>query len=265
MKKYQFGINMVNTPVGKVNKLDFIKNKCRDKSVLDLGCVRHNATYSMSDPNWLHRHLHDVAESIVGVDYLENEVLKLNQLSGYSIIYGDVTKPLPIDKTFDVIVAGDLIEHLTNFEGFFENINKLMKSDGLLILTTPNPFYRDGFFYTFFKNDVLVNPEHTCWIDKKCLSHLVQLFSFEIIESYWINNSQWALRTLITQKNNSYDILTGKWTNDSKLAEMNRRLIGGLFELFYYPIKILMNKRSVKYADYLAIIQKKHKTNEYGD
>lgn len=256
---------MTDTTVGKVDKIDFIKNKCKGKSVLDLGCVRHDAIFSMNDPNWLHRHLHGVAESIVGVDYLENEVLKLNQLSGFSIIVGDVTKPLPIDNTFDVIVAGDLIEHLANFEGFFENIDRLMKPDGCLILTTPNPFYRDGFFYTFFKNDVLVNPEHTCWIDQKCLSHLTQLFSFKITEFYWIKNSQWALRNLITQKNDNYDILTGKWENDSKSAEMKRRLIGTLFELFYRPVKRIINKKSVKYADYLVVIQKKHKKNKYED
>ena len=66
------------------------------------------------------------------------------------------------------------------FDGFFENINRLMKDDGILILTTPNPFYRDGFFYAFFKNDILLNPEHTCWIDQKCLSQLIDRFSLEI-------------------------------------------------------------------------------------
>ena len=28
-----------------------------------------------------------------------------------------------------------------------------------------NPFYREQYFYVAFKNSLIVNPEHTCWID----------------------------------------------------------------------------------------------------
>ncbi len=249
---------MNNLPIDKVDKIDFIKNKCKGRSVLDLGCVRHDAAFSMNDPNWLHRHLCDIAESIVGVDYVENEVRKLNQIGGYSIIYGDVTKPLPIEKRFDVIVAGDLIEHLTCFEGFFDNVNRLLKDDGILILTTPNPFYRDGFFYTLLKNDILVNPEHTCWIDPKCMNQLIERFSLEIIELHWLNGSNWALRMLITQNaKDRYDILKGKWEKNTNRDKIRRKMMEYLFEPFYLPFKILISTNSTNYADYLAVIQKK--------
>lgn len=251
---------MNNLPVNKVDKIEFIKNRCQGRSVLDLGCVRHDAAFSLNDPNWLHRHLCDIAESIVGVDYVETEVRKLNQIGGYSIIYGDVTKPLPIEKLFDVIVAGDLIEHLTCFEGLFDNVNRLLKDDGILILTTPNPFYRDGFFYTVLKNDVLVNPEHTCWIDPKCMNQLIERFSLEVTEMYWLTGSKWALRMLITQNvQDRYDILKGRWYKDTNRDKIRRRIFGYLFELFYFPMKLLISKDAVNYADYLVIIQKKQK------
>lgn len=253
--KLTYGSNVL--PIAKTDKIKFIKDKCRNRNVLDLGCIRHNADFSVNDPNWLHRHLREVADSIVGVDYLKDEVQKLNE-SGYKIVHADVIKPLPVEKSFDVIVAGDLIEHLTCFEGFFNNITRLMKDDGILILTTPNPFYRDGFFYTFFKNNVLVNPEHTCWIDPKCLKQITERFSLEITELYWLTSSQWLLSSLITESSaNEYDILKGQWKNKTKIANVKRRLIGYLFGLFYFPIKILMSKNSVNYADYLAVIRKK--------
>jgi hypothetical protein len=37
-----------------VSKLEFIKAKTAGKRVLDLGCVRHNASFALSDPDWLH-------------------------------------------------------------------------------------------------------------------------------------------------------------------------------------------------------------------
>lgn len=249
---------MNHLPVNKVDKIEFIKNICHGRSVLDLGCVRHDAAFSMNDPNWLHRHLCEIAESIVGVDYVENEVRKLNQNGMFSIIYGDVTKPLPIEKQFDIIVAGDLIEHLTCFEGFFDNVNRLLKEEGILILTTPNPFYRDGFFYTVFKNDVLVNPEHTCWIDPNCMNQLTERFSLEVTEMYWLKGSNWALRMLITQNvQNQYDIMKGKWDKDTNYDKIKRKIFGYLFELIYLPMKLLISKDSVNYSDYLVVIRKK--------
>ncbi len=153
-------------------------------------------------------------------------------------------------------MAGDLIEHLTSFEGFFDNVNRLLKDDGILILTTPNPFFRDEFFYTVFKNEVIVNPEHTCWIDPACLEHLAARFSLEIMEWYWLSTS-WKLRHLITQNaRNRYDILKGRWEKDSPALMVKRLIIGYLFEIVYSPIKALVSRHGVNHSDYLAVIRK---------
>ena len=178
-----------------VNKEEFIKHKCTGKKVLDLGCIRHSADFAIKDPDWLHGQIKSVASSVIGIDYLENDILKLNNMN-YDIRYGDVTKPINIDEEFDVIVAGDLIEHLVNFEGFFENCNRLLKSDGIVIVTTPNPFYSAEYHYVSFKQNYLINPEHTCWIDPKALSQLVSRFDMLIDEMFFIQDS-WKLSGLV--------------------------------------------------------------------
>ena len=237
-----------------VNKIEFITKLCRGKSVLDLGCVRHSAEFSLKDPNWLHMHLFNVSSHIVGVDYLQDEVEKINVNKLLNVICGDVTKPLPINEQFDVIVAGDLIEHLSNFEGFFENVNRLLNDNGLLIITTPNPFYREEFFHSALKNKVLVNPEHTCWIDPKCLEQLANRFNLKINTIYGINNTAWRLSDFIT--NREYDMLNGIWLKDELTDKIHRKIISTLFSIIYMPIKHTIKNDSVKYADYLAIIQK---------
>jgi len=240
-----------------VNKEEFIQKKCREKVVLDVGCIRHVAEFSIKDPNWLHKRVKLVAQKVIGVDYLSEEVEKLKKI-GYDIITADITKEIKIDEKFDVIVCGDLIEHLVNFEGFFENCKKLLKSDGIIIITTPNPFYAGEFHYAAFKKNFLINPEHTCWIDPQALAQLSSRFGFGIKEIYFIKKS-WRLGELVCEsKNHRYDIFQGKWFPDSFGFRLFRVLVAKLFDIFYWPYKLISGSDTalVRYSDYLAVLSK---------
>jgi len=225
---------------------------------LDLGCVRHNADYALSDPNWLHRKIKLVAGRVVGVDYLPQEVEKLKR-HDYQVVLGDVTKPLDIHQKFDVIVAGDLLEHLANFEGFFDNCTRLLKPGGELIISTPNPFYVQEFHYVAFKESFLINPEHTCWIDPQALSQLSIRFGFVIDEISFIRSS-WKLKSLICETEmDDYDILNDIWTKQPTIASrIKKRLAAILFEMFYLPYRVLSGTDSalVRHGDYLAVLKK---------
>ncbi len=242
-----------------INKVEFIQNECRGKDVLDLGCVKHTAIFAQKDPDWLHRKIRDVAAEILGVDYLSDEVEKLKKI-GYNVICADVTKPLELSKQFDVIVAGDLIEHLSNFDGFFTNCSRLLKQDGKLIITTPNPFFTDVFHFTSFKKRYFVNPEHTCWIDPQTLSQLSERFGFFVNDVHFIQKS-WKLKNYILDSESfSYDFFSGKWTNESRLPRLYlfRDFFMELFNFFYATFILMFRSNStlVKYSDYLAILKK---------
>src|SRR3990172_3495588 len=79
-----------------INKEAFIQEKCRGKTVLDLGCIRHSAEFALGDLNWLHKKIKEVAEEVIGVDYLDGEIEKL-QDAGYHIHFADVTKKIEMD------------------------------------------------------------------------------------------------------------------------------------------------------------------------
>jgi len=255
MDKYYFSNKLIKSKPQDKNK--FIKDKCRDKIVLDVGCIRHKAIFALKDEEWLHGKIKSVAKKVIGIDYIQSEVEILNN-NGYEIICADITKPIEFKDYFDVIVAGDIIEHLSNFDGFFENCNKYLKKDGIIIITTPNPFFIDEIYYVIIKNTFLINPEHTCWIDPMALNQLSERYDYFIDEIYFIKNS-WKLKNIICEsKDNQYDILQDIWNNNSNIFKIYKEFIGILFNMLFFPFKLIstLNSKLVKYSDYIAILKR---------
>ncbi|MBU1368944.1 MAG: class I SAM-dependent methyltransferase [Bacteroidetes bacterium] len=75
----------------------------------------------------------------------------------------DITKELPYpDNAFDLAIAIEVSEHIIDHEQFFNEINRILKPQGLLYLSTPNilslksrlRFLFNGFFYSFGQLDL---------------------------------------------------------------------------------------------------------------
>ncbi|MBD3164342.1 methyltransferase domain-containing protein [Candidatus Woesearchaeota archaeon] len=57
----------------------------------------------------------------------------------FNFTQGDIEKGLPYDDNyFDIIVAGEIIEHIYNTDLFLKEIYRCLKNNGHLIITTPN-------------------------------------------------------------------------------------------------------------------------------
>ncbi|MCX5796567.1 MAG: methyltransferase domain-containing protein [Elusimicrobia bacterium] len=240
-----------------VDREDAIAQLCRGRRVLDLGCVRHDASCSVSDPLWLHRRIRDVAARVLGVDYLAGEVEKL-RAQGYDMICGDVTRPLPITEVFDVVVAGDLVEHLGNLEAFFANCHRLLADGGILLISTPNPFFAGEFHYVAWKRSFLVNPEHTCWIDPLLLARLAGRWGFEMAWARYCSRS-WRLPDLLCDSaGHEYDILLSRWNHDSAPRKVLRKAISMAGRALYPLFCFLTGAGTalVRHSDYLACLRK---------
>jgi len=170
------------------DKVEFVKPWIRGKRVLDLGCVDHSSNVESTD-NWMHSRLLQTAASVVGVDILEDDVLKLRG-KGYDVRVGDVQR-LQMNEKFDVVFAGEIIEHLANLEGFLDSVKSCLKSDGVVIITTPNVFAISHFIMTSL-NRRSVRVEHTCWFDIYTLSNLLRRYSFEPVEIRYIRVTTFA-------------------------------------------------------------------------
>ena len=123
------------------NRIRFLTDRCRGRNVLDIGCVAHDRS-RFDDDAWLHRHLADVAARCVGVDILEDGIAAMRD-AGFDVVAHDLTTglgPLTDRAPFDVIVAGELIEHLGDLDLLFRVARAALADHGELILTTPNPY-----------------------------------------------------------------------------------------------------------------------------
>ncbi|OGC55321.1 hypothetical protein A2200_02560 [candidate division WWE3 bacterium RIFOXYA1_FULL_41_11] len=59
--------------------------------------------------------------------------------AGIEFVKSNIEEKLPYeDNKFDVVFAGEVLEHLVNTDGFVEEIKRILKKDGYLILTTHN-------------------------------------------------------------------------------------------------------------------------------
>jgi 2-polyprenyl-3-methyl-5-hydroxy-6-metoxy-1,4-benzoquinol methylase len=124
-----------------VDRGEFIVGRSRGLRVLDIGCVAHDVE-RMKSSQWLHGRVAAVAATCLGVDVLDEGVAHMKQL-GYDAISHDLTEgPGPVAERgpFDVIVAGELIEHVPAMGMLFQAASELLADEGQLIVTTPNPW-----------------------------------------------------------------------------------------------------------------------------
>lgn len=120
------------------NRADWIAEKVRGQEVLDVGACGFSWR---NDPNWLkndwfHYVIQKEARTVVGIDIYREGIRKAREL-GFNIIYGNAEHYIS-DKKFDIVFAGNTIEHLYNPGLFLKCTRKNLKKDGKLILTTPN-------------------------------------------------------------------------------------------------------------------------------
>jgi SAM-dependent methyltransferase len=90
---------------------------------------------------------------------------------GGEIIRGDM-ESCDLGRRFEVVVAGDVIEHVSNQVLFLQNIHRHLTDDGILVLTTPNAKWPTVFLRP--------NETHTLWHDQFTLRHTLQRAGFVI-------------------------------------------------------------------------------------
>jgi SAM-dependent methyltransferase len=168
-------------------KEPILTDLCRGKTVLNLGCVNHTVE-AISLPNFQHAQLARVAKRIVGIDYERAGVEELVK-SGFDVRYADaqnfdLTDEFP--EKFQVVVASEIIEHLSNVGNFLDCITKHLTPDGFLILTTPHAYGIAFFMEVLVFGEERINDDHTATFSKKNIELLLRRHGLTPVDFFWL-------------------------------------------------------------------------------
>jgi len=158
----------------KSTRFKQLKHFFEGKDILDIGCA---VGYKKSD--WMHKNIKELANSIHGVDLDKQAIDEIKEL-GFEVSYGDA-QDFKIDKKFNLIHAGELIEHLDNPGDFLKSVHKHLTDDGLVLLTTPNALRVSNFIYAS-TGGLQVNFQHTCWFCEYTIRTLLERMGLEVVE-----------------------------------------------------------------------------------
>lgn len=99
------------------------------KRVLDLGCRDGTMATAYVSGN-----------SVTGLD-IDRNALERAEAVGVGAVWADLTDPLPVDSaSFDVVVAGEVLEHLPDPVALLEEVDRVLVPGGALLGSVPNAF-----------------------------------------------------------------------------------------------------------------------------
>jgi SAM-dependent methyltransferase len=99
------------------------------RRVLDLGCRDGALTRAYAEGN-----------DVVGVD-ADREALAEAAKLGIETRWADLDEPLPFDESsFDVVVAGELLEHLRDPRRLVAEARRVLRPDGSFVASVPNAY-----------------------------------------------------------------------------------------------------------------------------
>lgn len=204
----------MNEEMRLMNKIDefpvhsrekFILNRCTGKRVLHLGCTAFPYTKKyLNAGTLLHEKLLSITSSLVGVDNAREGVNSLKDISGMQCIYlldvYELEKLCEKEKEkFDVILAGEIIEHLVNPGIMLKGVAKLLKDDGVILATVPNAFKYRNFFATQQGVEV-VHKDHLSWYSCRTIRRLFEMCDYSDIKIFgYVNGDHWLGRRFLKQ------------------------------------------------------------------
>ncbi len=158
------------------NRAEYLVKAARNKVILDIG-----ASGPMAEA------LREAAKVYHAADIMPNDIKNFHQIDL------DKANELPVVPKLEIIIAGEIIEHLSNAGHF---LDLLYPCGAQVVLTTPNAFSSGSAGY--LKRGIeAVNGEHVAWYSYHTLKTLVERHGFNILLWAWYNGEPLTAEGLI--------------------------------------------------------------------
>ena len=170
-----------------VQRVEFIKQACAGKKVLHLGCTNYPFTReSLDNEVLLHFEIERAALQLYGFDFDRRGIEELEKTGAKNLYFADLEKleDVALDETFDVIIAGETIEHLSNPGLFLRGIKRFMNAETDLIITTINAYCALRFVIYALRGrgggNEPVHPDHVAYYSYKTLNLVLERAELDV-------------------------------------------------------------------------------------
>lgn len=165
------------------------KRNIKIKRILDVGCGDGSVLCILRQKN--------IVDETLCVEIDETSLSKVREknITAYRVDVNCEKIPLP-DSYVDAVLSLDVVEHIINLDNFFLEIKRVLKPNGILILSTPNiqfiyyiirlilghgPKTSWGDSVSYYGSD-LYDHGHVHYFTANDLSKLLKKYNFEIID-----------------------------------------------------------------------------------
>ena len=209
--------------------LQYVKDK-KSSKILEIGCGLGYFTYSLRKANY----------NVIGLDISQTAV---NEAFGEYYICSDLfdfVKSNP--EQFDIVILTEVIEHIDQPVEFIESIKKLLRTGGLVIITTPNK--------SLYSSDLIwateLPPVHCWWFSEESMTYIANKLRLQIsfinFNRYYKNNYCQIDLKMLHERNSQHPILNknGELIIQSVAKQNNlKSLLHGAITKVPYLRKIL--------------------------
>lgn len=170
-----------------VDRIEWLMQRCRNKSVIHVGFADTGFREQQQRSNrWLHAHLNTVSAELVGID-TDPTGVNAAIADGYEAHVADCTDPAAVSALglapAEVVVAGEVIEHVDAPGPFLDGLRMLCRSDGQLIITTPNAYGLANPISALLLGAEINHPDHVVMFTWRTLTELLRRHGWQVVES----------------------------------------------------------------------------------
>jgi len=170
-----------------VDRIPWLVDRCRGRRVIHVGFADTGFREEQRRAGrWLHGHLDDVASELVGVDVNRAGVAAAID-GGFQARLADCTDTVAVAdlglEPADVVIAGEIIEHLRAPGPFLEAMQALCRPNGYLIVTTPNAYGLVNVVASITRRVEVNHPDHLVMFTWRTLTRLLRAEGWNPVEA----------------------------------------------------------------------------------
>ncbi len=186
---YSYDFNKNNV---KQKRIQRIVELCINQKVIHVGCVDHIPIIEekIANKTWLHALINSVTPNNMGIDNNEAGINFIKKLGYTNVVFDDLLQPKSselITSNWDVMVLGEILEHVDNPLSFLKQINNLYCNNvKKIVISVPN-----ATCYYNIKNAKLgkeiINSDHRSTFTPYTLHKILYIAGFKNIEINFVD------------------------------------------------------------------------------